>query len=278
MAHNFEYDVRIPQVLVKQMMEGEVTVAMLAAMNVLHMWADWRTGRVRRVSASGLHFACNSAYSVRTFSEALRKLEAMGWITRHTVAGSHKWYPVTIHNYKWVDDAGKVHILNPKELVACAGSKTGGCGEASYEGSDEASEEASDEGSERLLSLTESSNLPLNDFQNQPQHSAGGGRPNQERSKPVQGQWDFSLVGNDETFKAFVDRVNPKREDGTRGKWQPEGFSIARLLDQKDSDAHAFSAAIHCVLDECDGPVTFEEFSSLAASARAQYSAEGASA
>ena len=31
--------------------------------------------------------------------------------------GSHKSYAVTIHNYKTTDDAGKVHVINPKDIT-----------------------------------------------------------------------------------------------------------------------------------------------------------------
>jgi hypothetical protein len=157
---NFEYDVRIPVALIKQMMEGEITAAMLLTMNMLYLWSNWNTGKVRRVCASSLCYASGKAFSERTFSEALRKLEWMRWITRRMVKGSTKWYPVLLHNYKWVDDAGKVHILNPTEIKVYEKFPEGRRDEASWEGSDEDSDEdsdeGSDEGSDRHKSLPES--------------------------------------------------------------------------------------------------------------------------
>ena len=73
----FEYDVRIPAGLIRQMMEGEITAAMLLTMNMLYLWSNWNTGKVRRVCASSLWFASGKVFSERTFSEALRKLEWM---------------------------------------------------------------------------------------------------------------------------------------------------------------------------------------------------------
>jgi len=70
--------------------------------------------------------------------------------------GSTQWYPVTIHNYKWVDDAGKVHILNRTEIKVYDKFPEGRCDEASKEGSWEASDGGSDEGSDRHESLPQS--------------------------------------------------------------------------------------------------------------------------
>jgi hypothetical protein len=112
------FDVRIPELLLGQMRNGTVTVSMLLAMTFLYRWADWKTGRVEHASAGGLRTATARAFSVRTFQSAMKRLEDMGWITRHIVNGSRQDYPVTLHNYKWVDETGEVHILNCKSLVA----------------------------------------------------------------------------------------------------------------------------------------------------------------
>ncbi len=117
-ASSFHFDVRFPQLLLDQMGRGEMTVSMLLAMMYLHKWADWKTGQVAHASAGGLRTATARAFSVRTFQLAMKRLEDMGWITRHTITGSHQDYQVTLHNYKWVDEAGKIHILNNKPLVA----------------------------------------------------------------------------------------------------------------------------------------------------------------
>ncbi len=166
MALDFQFDVRIPAVLIEQMMQGEITCAMLVTMTILYKWSNWNTGRVRRVCASSLQLASQKAYSERTFQDSLKRLEEMGWITRYMTRGSHKWYPVTIHNYKVVDDAGKIHILNPHEIRSSMQMEQASCGETSSEASPDTSEETSgepsDEGSDRhessLKSELQSSN------------------------------------------------------------------------------------------------------------------------
>jgi hypothetical protein len=51
-------------------------------------------------SAWTLRHVTGNAYSVRTFSDALRRLELIGHITREMTFGSHKHYPVVLHNYE----------------------------------------------------------------------------------------------------------------------------------------------------------------------------------
>jgi hypothetical protein len=116
-ASKFDPQVRCPQLLLDQEKRGEISVPMLLTMLWLHNWANWKTGIVQHASAGGLRTATARAFSVRAFQVAMKKLEKIGWITRHTVTGSHQDYPVTLHNYKWTDEAGNVHILNGKPLV-----------------------------------------------------------------------------------------------------------------------------------------------------------------
>ena len=87
-SSNFTFDVRLSAELLSQLHEGHLTPAMLLTMCILYNWANWHTGRVKNVSAGGLHTWTRKAYSERTFSEALRKLELMGWITLTHEAGS----------------------------------------------------------------------------------------------------------------------------------------------------------------------------------------------
>jgi hypothetical protein len=144
MSANFDFDVRISAELLNQLHEGGITPSMLLTMTCLYNWADWGTGRVKNASAGGLHTWTLKAYSERTFSEALRKLEWMGWITRHMKRGSHRSYAVTIHNYKVMDDAGKVQVINPKNITIWEEFPSGRCEEGSDETSDEGSDETSD--------------------------------------------------------------------------------------------------------------------------------------
>jgi hypothetical protein len=167
---NFDFDVRLSAELFQQLHEGLITPAMLLTMGCLYNWADWNTGVVKHVSAGGLHTWTLKAYSERTFSEALRKLEWMGWITRHMKPGSHKSYAVTIHNYKTTDDAGKVHVINPKGITTYEEFPSGRCDEASRETSDEGSDEASDETSDRTSLNTNLKNQSQDKSQDESQN------------------------------------------------------------------------------------------------------------
>jgi hypothetical protein len=115
---DFRRDVRIPKLLLDQLSRGEIIAPMLLAMTYLHKWSDWKTGRVAHASAGGLHTATSAAYSVRTFQDAMSRLQKMGWITRHIIRGSREDYPVTLHNYKALNDEGEVVILNSRAIVA----------------------------------------------------------------------------------------------------------------------------------------------------------------
>jgi hypothetical protein len=165
------FDVRIPQLLLDQLKAGAVTVSMFLAMTLLYRWSDWRTGVVQHASAGGLHTATARAFSVRTFQSAMKRLEAMGWITRHIVKGSHKDFTVTIHNYKWIDVKGKVRIINPSpndELaLSTAGKpavkkngettvKKDSSKECGHDACGEACGEECGETSDKILSLNES--------------------------------------------------------------------------------------------------------------------------
>ena len=204
---NFEYDVRIPDALIQQLLDGEITGAMLLTMTILYKWSTWGTGKVRRVCASSLCYASQKAFSERTFSEALRKLEWMRWITRHMVTGSTKWYRVTIHNYKWTDDAGKVHILNPTDIKVYDKYPEGRCGEASKEGSWETSDEGTDEGSDRLLSLPESEpkseneSLPESEHQSKERQVSKEVSEAQAAAQPYSSHTENQVVaGSSQTF------------------------------------------------------------------------------
>jgi hypothetical protein len=114
---DFGLDVRMPIVMLQQQARGEVTTAMMTAMMWLRSWSNWKTGLVERASAGGLRTATGQAFSLRGFQRAMKQLEQMGWITRHIVKHSANDYGVTLHNYKYVDEEGNVHILNPKPLI-----------------------------------------------------------------------------------------------------------------------------------------------------------------
>ena len=117
-AANLCRDVRIPELLLEQLTRGQITAPMLLTMAFLYKWSDSRTGKVAYSSGGGLETVTRSTYSDRTFQDAMKRLEAMGWITRRMTRGSKNSYPITIHNYKSLDDNGYVAILNPRRVNA----------------------------------------------------------------------------------------------------------------------------------------------------------------
>ncbi len=97
---------------------GDFTAPMLLTMTILRRWADWETGVAPYVSAKGLATFSRKAYSVRTFSDALRRLDLMGYITRQMKGRDHSDYPVVIHNfevYGLVNGVTVKTVINPKE-------------------------------------------------------------------------------------------------------------------------------------------------------------------
>ncbi|MGA2609826.1 MAG: hypothetical protein ABSH01_20500 [Terriglobia bacterium] len=95
-----DLEVRIPKRYVQMMMDGEITGSMLLTMVMLYSWSGWDNGYVKKVSSKGLATASNDAYHRNTYQDALVRWEQMGEIKRHLTLGSHKSYPVTIHNYR----------------------------------------------------------------------------------------------------------------------------------------------------------------------------------
>lgn len=162
MDAKYGFDVRLSSVLMDQLHDGAITPSMLLTMTCLYNWANWDTGIVKHVSAGGLETWTHNAFSERTFSESLRKLEWMGWITRHHRRGSHKSYAVTVHNYKVTDDAGKVQVINPRDIVTYESFPSGSRDEASSEGSDDASDETSDRTNLKTILKNKSQNQSEN--------------------------------------------------------------------------------------------------------------------
>lgn len=198
------YDIRIPDRYLSMLHEGEVTPAMLLTLTVLYKWANWTTGRVKQCSAGGLATWTNKAYSVRTFSEALRKLELMGEITRRTVPGRHKDYPVILHNYKKYDDAGNVQVINPKATRTWEDVQQAQCDDASDETSSEGSEEASEETSEKVLSENKSETISENQSENLSQNGDSESDKQPEPSAP-------RVYGFSDLAKMLLNEIQPIR-------------------------------------------------------------------
>src|ERR1019366_850971 len=93
-------EVRIPIRYFDMLMDGEITGSMLLTMGMLYRWSNWGNGKVKKVSASGLATATADAFHKNTYQDALQRWGQMGEIERHMTLGSHKSYPVTIHNYR----------------------------------------------------------------------------------------------------------------------------------------------------------------------------------
>ena len=146
MDGNSELFVRLPYPLLDDLGDGDVTASMLAVMCILLRLADWKTGKVKYITASGLETLSGGSVKKRTAQYALDRLEAQGYITCHTVRGSTKPYPVTIHNYtawrnvrrrgedgKLLREDGRVVteqrmcMLNPSTVHDCRGSEKRHC-------------------------------------------------------------------------------------------------------------------------------------------------------
>lgn len=220
MNQDSSFDVRIPERYLDMLNNGEITASMLLTVTVLYKWGNWTTGRVKKASAGGLRTWTGKAYSERTFSEALHRLELMGEITRHTVPGSHKDYPITLHNYKKYDDAGKVTILNPKQTKLWSELQQADSDVDSRETSDETSYEASEETAGRLregLILNESESSLKNDSEHKSQNEGLVSQQASQQADVVSGfseekkkelGFTYSLLGwgtgeNDSLLAAF---------------------------------------------------------------------------
>jgi hypothetical protein len=146
MDGNSDLFVRLPYPLLDDLGDGDVTASMLAVMCILLRLADWKTGKVKYITASGLETLSGGSVKKRTAQYALDRLEAQGYITCHTVRGSTKPYPVTIHNYtawrnvprrgedgKLLREDGRVVteqrmcMLNPSTVYDCRGSEKRHC-------------------------------------------------------------------------------------------------------------------------------------------------------
>jgi hypothetical protein len=113
MANDFTI---IPNELLDALASGDLTPSMFIAMQLLHRWADWETGVVRKVRAGRLEDATNGTYSASTFQEALRNLVKAGRISSDHRGGSRSWYSITILNYTVRIGNLKDKVLNRSEI------------------------------------------------------------------------------------------------------------------------------------------------------------------
>jgi len=180
---------------------GDFTPAMLVVMNILMRWSN-RDGEVQVCSASYFVTMTSNAYSERTFSEALHRLERMGYITRHMTFGSHQSYPVTIHNYEVMvtdeDGATTSTTINKKRTRTWREIKLGECDEGSDEISDETSDEGSDETSDKDRIESETGSPDGSELVSE-REAEGGGGPQPPApvniDLPVWETWNESLEG-----------------------------------------------------------------------------------
>ena len=102
---------------------GNFTLAMWVALGLMRTWANYNTGVVPYVSATGLNTIVHNQISTAAFHEALRRLEAMGYITRHWIKGEKGSYEVTLHNFevtKWTEDKPPemyIETINEKKIL-----------------------------------------------------------------------------------------------------------------------------------------------------------------
>jgi hypothetical protein len=98
----------IPYELYDDLANGEITLSMFQALILLHKWADWGTGVVRKVRASRMEQASGEhGPAARTFQRALKNLHDSGRITSYHVAGSRSWYKIAINNFTALSGALK---------------------------------------------------------------------------------------------------------------------------------------------------------------------------
>ena len=151
-----ELEVRMPVKFVDMMMAGEITGSMLLTMLMLYRWANWRTGRVDRVSAQGLATASNDAYHKNTFQDALKRWDDTGYIKREMTPCSKKQFPVVINNFrvrvktkgKDGEPVMKSCLINKSSTITYAEFKKGVRVEPLAEGVEEGVDEALAEGVE----------------------------------------------------------------------------------------------------------------------------------
>ena len=214
MTNEFEdspLEVRIPVRYFDMLMDGEITGSMLLTMGMLYRWSNWGNGKVKKVSASGLATATADSFHKNTYQDALQRWEQMGEIERHMTLGSHKSYPVTIHNYRkrlevrdkvTKDLVWKTFTINKWKTVTYkefqdglrAEALDGAPTEGVAEGVDEGVDEAPAEGVERtcISEHEPASDLQEDlqeDLQNKHQQQQGKGRaeaavPSGGNSKP----------------------------------------------------------------------------------------------
>jgi len=166
----------IPNELFDALANGDLTPSMFLAMQLLHRWADWQTGVVRKVRAGRMEDATSGAYSASTFQEALRNLVKAGRISSDHRSGSRSWYSITLLNYTVLSGNLKDQVINPSEIKdwrvsrksrwgenqgvtgvrsGCdrgeAQGEAGGVLESSLESEQESSQESSSEESEASL-------------------------------------------------------------------------------------------------------------------------------
>jgi hypothetical protein len=106
----------IPNELFDALANGDLTPSMFLAMQLLHRWADWEKGVVRKVRSGRMEDATNGTYSASTFQEALRNLVKAGRILSAHRAGSRSWYSITLLNYTALSGDLKDQVINPSEI------------------------------------------------------------------------------------------------------------------------------------------------------------------
>jgi len=124
-----------------EVLDSGFTVPMLVTMLWLHRRADWKTGRVKWVTAEVIANQLNAIpheasskeieHIRRQFQRAMKNLEQCGWITRHVEKGQKGWYWVTLHNYvaRSIAPSGAVtrQVLNLKQTVPYKGERPEPC-------------------------------------------------------------------------------------------------------------------------------------------------------
>jgi hypothetical protein len=104
--------IKLERTILSDLYEGRITINEFAALTILRLLADRRTGGYK-INASALVTFTGSQLNVDAADRALRTLEAKKYIKRKT-SRSHEVYPYLVNGYLVTDGKMKSMRLNSK--------------------------------------------------------------------------------------------------------------------------------------------------------------------
>jgi len=249
----FPLEVRIPVYYFDMLADGEITGSMLLTMAWLYRWSDWDWGKAKKVSAQGLTTVTNDAYHRNTYQDALVRWEQMGHITRHLTLGSHKHYPVTIHNYRkrymvrdkeTGESVWKTCMINRWKTVTYEeflnGVRAEALDEAPAEALDEALAEAPTEGVERTCIYKQDNQQEVQQVNLHDNVQEGGGSSAPPpiaaagetiKQKPLWEAWDEDVDGipAPQIRLALLYHLSLHPKYNPKPYWRKQRLSLSRI-------------------------------------------------